>query len=130
MKKPILFAASRAHGSPSPPSISLPIYGSNPISLSSFLLHLSSCPIKIAGTSYHYPPKTFKSLTFTRFLGNQTETRNPNFPIHLFQGHKANSKKIHRRESPKEQLATKAASKTSFWTRAKLLKLQLLRACK
>ncbi|KAG6783413.1 hypothetical protein POTOM_012860 [Populus tomentosa] len=78
---------------------------------SSFTSRLA--PVKIARTSYPYPPKTCKSLTFPRFPEKQTETRKPSFPIQLFQWHKANSKKIHRRESPKEQLATKAASKTS-----------------
>ena len=104
-------AASRVHGSPSPPPISLPINSSNPISLSpSFLFHLSPCPIKIPRTSYPYPPKTFKSLTSLRFLEKQTETREPYFTIHLFQRHKANGKKINRRKSPKEAASHQGSS--------------------
>ena len=90
-----------------------------PISLSpSFLLHLSPCPYKNRQNLLSLPIKNFKISSFPSF--SRETNRNP----------KPNSKKIHRRESPKEQLATKATRKTSLWTRAKLLKLRLLRACK
>jgi hypothetical protein len=69
LKEAILLAASRARGSPSPLPISLPINGSNPISLSpSILFHLSPCPIKNPKTSYTYPRKTLKYHSWHIFL--------------------------------------------------------------
>ena len=75
--------------------------------------HLSPCPIKIPRTSYPYPPKTLKSVTSLRFLEKQTETRQPYFPIHLFQRHKANSKKINRRKSLKEAASQQGSQEVS-----------------
>jgi len=106
-------AASHALGSPSQPSFGFPINGSNPIPLSpSFLHHLSPRLIKIVITSYLYPPKTLKTLTFPRFPNINPKPHFPNLPISMART-KQTARKSTGGKAPRKQLATKAARKSA-----------------